>query len=380
MADFEHRPVDLDGPAIRLIRLLKGNGSNIECEVFDAWLSPAERVMDYAALSYTWGGERKPREILVNQRKMAVTENLFLALKHLRYQETDWILWVDAICINQKNHLERGHQVRHMASIYRTAERVVIWLGDAADDSDCGMDFAKQIQNDSLKYACDKWKASNSLLDGLSGDQGFRVFASLQSLLRRSWFRRVLILQEVANARVAEVVCGRKSVSARIFSLVPSFVDLTPDPHVQAVLDIMPGHSRESSWWAQKRDLQTLLIKFGKSEASDPRDHIYALVGISTDACNAEIMQANYENSFQQVIGNTCSFMLQFHKCGSLMPAWPDQTVLEFLNNLDTFRSAAFEWALKVENLALVKHLVTKIPTIPTQARPTWCRCHGQYR
>jgi len=54
--------------------------------------------MDYAALSYTWGEARKPYDIVVNGGRLAVTENLHLALRHLRYQDQDRILWIDAIC------------------------------------------------------------------------------------------------------------------------------------------------------------------------------------------------------------------------------------------------------------------------------------------
>jgi Heterokaryon incompatibility protein (HET)/Ankyrin repeats (3 copies) len=358
MDRFQHRAIDLDGPAIRLIRLLKGSGSTIECELFDAWLSPADCLMDYAALSYTWGGEEKPREILVNQRRMAVTENLYLALQHVRYLETDRILWVDAICINQMNHLERGHQVGHMASIYRAAERVIIWLGDAADDSDYGMAFAKRVENDSLKYSCDKGTGPTHLLDCLSDGEMFRLYRSLKSLLQRPWFRRVWILQEVANARVAEVICGTKSVSARIFSLVPAFVGIVPDPHSQAVLDIMPGHSRESSWWAQKRDLQTLLLKFGNSEASDPRDHIFALLGISTDACNTDLLKPNYENSIQEVIGETVSFILHFHRTNTPVKFCPDWTLHKFLDSLKSIGESVFDWAVEKRNLTLAMILV----------------------
>ncbi|TVY50468.1 Heterokaryon incompatibility protein 6,OR allele [Lachnellula cervina] len=39
------------------------------------------------------------------------------------------VLWVDALCINQKDLEERSAQVRQMADIYGKAWRVVVWLG-----------------------------------------------------------------------------------------------------------------------------------------------------------------------------------------------------------------------------------------------------------
>jgi hypothetical protein len=89
-----------------------------------------------------------------------------------------------------------------------------------------------------------------------------------------------------------------------------------PDSHCQAVLDIMPASLRKSSWWTQKRDLQTLLVKFGESEATEPRDIIYALLGISSDACNTDLLRADYEKPIQEVIRDTISFLLLFHESG----------------------------------------------------------------
>jgi hypothetical protein len=163
-----------------------------------------------------------------------------------------------------------------MASIYNKTERVIIWLGPPTYDTDLIMSFMEKLEEESLK-----------------------------SLLDRSWFRRVWILQKVAKARAAEVVCGTKSVSARIFALTPFIAGMVLDPHCQAVLDIMPGPSWKSSWWREKRDLQTLLTKFGKSEASDQRDVIYALLGISSDVSSSDSLKANYERSVQEAIQDT---------------------------------------------------------------------------
>ncbi|TFB00421.1 hypothetical protein CCMA1212_007750 [Trichoderma ghanense] len=43
---------------------------------------------------------------------------------------------IDAICIDQKNLKERGHQVQQMGDIYKQAERVLFWLGAGTDETD----------------------------------------------------------------------------------------------------------------------------------------------------------------------------------------------------------------------------------------------------
>jgi Heterokaryon incompatibility protein (HET) len=57
-----------------------------------------------------------------------VTINLYNALKHHRLSELR-LFWVDAICINQDDKLERSHQVGYMREIYKSAMNVTVWLG-----------------------------------------------------------------------------------------------------------------------------------------------------------------------------------------------------------------------------------------------------------
>jgi hypothetical protein len=102
MESFKYSAIDLEVPAFRLLRLLKGDDDLIRCQLFEAWLYQQESSMDYAALSYTWGDTEKVHEIIVNGSRLAVTKNLYLALRHLRFQDQDRILWIDAICINGK--------------------------------------------------------------------------------------------------------------------------------------------------------------------------------------------------------------------------------------------------------------------------------------
>jgi hypothetical protein len=63
-----------------------------------------------------------------------VTKNCKLALCYLRKEESGRVLWVDAICINQKDDKERGHQVGMMRDVYSKATEVLIWLGEASKD------------------------------------------------------------------------------------------------------------------------------------------------------------------------------------------------------------------------------------------------------
>ncbi|KAF2177019.1 HET-domain-containing protein, partial [Zopfia rhizophila CBS 207.26] len=208
--------------------------------------------------------------------------------------------WVDVRCINQDNEKERGHQVQQMGNIYSQADQVIFWLGLETLATEVLMDSLKQLQEECIRHAYKDWQHLD--LETLQRK-------GTELLLERPWFQRVWILQEVANANAAVVCTGNRSVPARIFALTPWLTGVRPKPHCQAVLDIMPGRSRKDSWWSQKRDLYTLLVKFNGSKASDERDMIYALLGISSDARDNDSLRADYTKE-HPASHSRCHFVL----------------------------------------------------------------------
>jgi ankyrin repeat protein len=365
---FEYKPIGLEGPAFRLLRLLKGNNDPLQCELFESKLAPPQDVEDYAALSYTWGSNSRPCEITINGSKMRVTKNAYLALRDLRDRERDRVLWIDALCINQNDNKERGQQVQQMGSIYRKAERVVIWLGESSYDTDYVMHHMKKLEKEGIKHASngreildkewvDIW---SEVVHDLDTDQIGLLLEGFWSLLHRNWFKRVWIIQETANARDAEIVCGGKFVLASIFARTVSLLKITPDPHCQPILDIMPGHHRNRSWWAEKPDLYTMLDKFRNSEATDPRDNIYALLGISSDASDTSLLEANYEKSLPDVIFDTTSFLLNFNKSDSPICRFFDWELSKFLSNLNSLANIVLKSAMDNECEPAVRLLVVR--------------------
>ncbi|KAJ0116171.1 nkyrin and het domain protein [Diaporthe amygdali] len=112
----------------------------------------------YEALSYTWGSEENREIIRVDSadgQAISVTSNLAVALKYLRHTDKPRTMWIDAICINQADVVEKGPQVKMMGEIYRHAARVAVWLGPEADNSDIAMAkmeyLGSQIQFDFAK-------------------------------------------------------------------------------------------------------------------------------------------------------------------------------------------------------------------------------------
>jgi hypothetical protein len=121
--------VTMEADDIRLVRLLPGAWADpIRCELFYDSLST---VGPYYALSYVWGSQNNGRHIQLNAQPFYVTINLESALRHLRRQLNNTLLWIDALSINQTDDRERIHQVKLMGKIYQSCQSVLVYLGDS---------------------------------------------------------------------------------------------------------------------------------------------------------------------------------------------------------------------------------------------------------
>jgi hypothetical protein len=105
-----------------------GFDETIRCELLHTCLEEGPNP-EYEALSYQWGEPDSGLLVLLSSQYVQIQKNLYWALQHLRLPTSSRILWIDALCINQKIIAEQNHQVTWMGEIYMRAERVVLWLG-----------------------------------------------------------------------------------------------------------------------------------------------------------------------------------------------------------------------------------------------------------
>jgi hypothetical protein len=371
MSEYAYEPIDFSGPAIRLLRLCRGVGTEIDCELFQVSLCERDDSISYEALSYTWGLPDVRENIVVNGRRLSVTVNLYLALQQLRQRDEDRILWIDAVCIDQKNLKERSHQVQQMGEIYKQADRVVFWLGSGTDETNVFMRSMELLQRESIRQGCRSWTREDdrwkSLWSKIQLELSFSYEKStledlqrqgLKILLDRPWFRRVWILQEVANAKSALLCCGTRSVSTRVFAVAPVVLNVSPSAHCQAVLDIMPGIWRETTWWNKSNSLYTLLKMFGTSEATESRDLIYALRGISSDARHSQALLPDYEKSEEQLTRDVIRFIYyceleDFQSSEQRYIPSDVRALAANLNSLITKGCSALATSSKIDNMSL---------------------------
>jgi len=183
MSQSPYSSLPLGPDDIRLLRLMphKNEKADIKCQLFKYSLQDSgKRNHLYEALSYAWGGSDKPLFISIKEHKLPVTVNLHTALSRLRDRSLTRIIWIDAVCINQDDPKEQGDQVKLMAKIYSKANRVIVWLGEMADNSDQALE--------EIRVAAQK-ESPNSLNDKT-------LKQAILALLQRPWFRRIWVSEQ----------------------------------------------------------------------------------------------------------------------------------------------------------------------------------------
>ncbi|KAF8847706.1 HET-domain-containing protein [Acephala macrosclerotiorum] len=296
------------------------SSSPLRCRLRQVPLTDSAR---YQALSYVWGDQATKYLITINGENFEVGMNLNSALRRLRRKFTKVTLWCDAICINQEDIPERGHQIRRMRDIYGYAQQVIIWLGEEEKESRLAL---KNIQLWSNMFASSFVEEPASLLNGKSITTLFNpaMWAATSSLFQRRWWRRVWVFQEVVVSRSAVLVCGSNSCSwlallrARaVWDMLktPEYLQCLTEDHIGMLSNCdfnvsIPMFVMQANI-AQPFGvgLLSLIRLMNRFEATDPRDRLYALLGVYP-VMDVEI-EPNYEKSVSEVYTDFVSTFLR---------------------------------------------------------------------
>lgn len=272
---------------------------------------------NYQALSYMWGDATHTKTIAVDDIHVEVRENLWSALWHIREHDrlnntlSNRTLWIDALCVNQSDVGERNHQVRLMSQIYSRASEVVVWLGPEADHSDLAFKMLHSVADPSAMRKTTE-----------------REFTALIRLLNRKYFERMWIIQEISLAQDVTIHCGllnAKFGDAQYFNNYSTTATEDEDPgedwiedHEQirhppdAALSIRARDQTSKSLAAKFFDstyerlaprghsLARLLVAFQNSQCTDPRDKVFALLGLADDCEDTKIV-ADYSKPVDTV-------------------------------------------------------------------------------
>jgi hypothetical protein len=272
--------------SFRLLKLHPASevSSPIICTMFEERMDAPN--LKYAALSYTWGSTQNKKEIILNGRSALVTQNLYLALHHIRHMTgllknllEPLSIWIDALSINQQDQTEKAVQIGYMFQIFAKAQWVVAWLGPEEDGSEVIMAAIKERENI---------------------DVASIPASAILSFLSRSWWTRAWVLQECMAAGLRMwLVCGQSNAHlGRVFPFVTQ---------VLIYLDRQSYHIRRTTLrdslsfcWHFFISLERFrkhrgfslydIIKISSErDAADSRDKIFALLGLVDDHTRSQL-------------------------------------------------------------------------------------------
>ncbi len=254
----------------------------------------------YEAVSYTWGKAVFPKILYLRNGQLKITRNLSSALSRFRFQDKKTLLWIDAVCINQRDNAERGRQVGMMPEIFRSASMVLIWLGVGNSETGRALQHYKQLAvlaprlgiTEALLEDCNAWPGSLHGEDaGMSRVLTEAKDNQLDVIPSLPWFTRLWVLQELVVARKATLYCGMDELDWTSFAMATLLLYQAISTSRTITLNI-PIFTLSS---VLVRAKATALVTSGGLISAvrrsrdklclDDRDRIYAVLGLQALGC-----------------------------------------------------------------------------------------------
>lgn len=324
---YQYRPVRPGW--IRILHLLSQPGEPLRCSIETVELLGPRESPDYIALSYVWGESSEVDTIgvvgddgsLVGQ--LTLTTSLHHTLQDLAGCDEiqPKTFWIDQICINQHDDDEKGHQVSQMSNVYQSARRVVTHIGVREERDDEAIALLRRIYDfyepfahivDSLWvgatsrqffYQYFRYEIPTELRfpEDLSQGDGLALFNHAERILGGPWSTRHWMVQE--NVLNPNTVClrGRHTISMNLVNRIAGLNWLGLMLLVESSTNhLQPLFATRAQWCTKEATIQGLLLSHRRRVCTDPRDKIYAILGLANDATGLGIVP-DYHKSVAQV-------------------------------------------------------------------------------
>ena len=368
---YKYIPLDADKKEIRLIR---ENSRNLDKGIlaFEVTIVSLLDAPEYTALSYVWGSPDRVDSVTLNGKSLPVTENLYRLLHRAR-ELKDTYMWVDAICINQEDILERNSQVQLMEDVYSNASKVAAYVGDASKEDVAAvqtltkkihadylvMEAGQSLTNAGLKRKMKRVLTGKNSSYGTSGE-----WNAFYRFLDQPYFSRCWVLQEVVLGHDVEIWFGDVSFP---YDILIEWIDLVGNTkgwylpfknispvlrnslsgkyisHLKTVALLIPSSTTDDEVQIDEMPLIDLLSASRELDATDPRDKVYGLLGLAKKNQDSVILpDYSLSNSAENVciqvarhcINTQDGAIYMLHCAGisakSNLPSWvPDWTIPE---------------------------------------------------
>lgn len=290
--------LDREADEVRLLELQPGaRGDKIRCILSIVRLS---ETPEYEALSYVWGNKDETFDVFLNGQTFSALKSLRICLRELRRQDGPRILWIDSFCINQNNVLERGHQVKMMGQIYRSAAKVLVWIGDS-----------HRLTRNTLKsfqhYDMNRPNGASINSHPFSIREAMLQVASF---FECTWWSRVWTLQELLLSNELEFCwysspkLSKMTWTELADASLSAFIAVNTSS-LQEVIHNSDSSATEIVGWIAKTQIieshkhacasnkvlyTTDIIALSQERrCTDPRDKVYGLLGLASDIATTRI-------------------------------------------------------------------------------------------
>jgi hypothetical protein len=271
----------------------------------------------YDALSYVWGSADGQQSLLLRtservwqgkmlktidpghvQGQISITANLHELLLELRNRHYDDFIWIDAICINQRDTAEKSMQIPLMKNIYEETKRVLVWLGPADNITKGALKILPNLTKifegiDPRTYVLDPANLETFTEKGIPLPDD-AIWHAIGRLMAHPWFIRLWTLQEVILPTKVNVLCGSETLDWDTLSKFASATRTHPNRGWSirsqstvgntttgwdscAMIDIC-RELREKNVWGTPLDSLIGIIR--RRQVSVPTDMVHGIMGL----------------------------------------------------------------------------------------------------
>lgn len=275
-----YQPLDKDKSEIRVLRAFFAKSSDVLCITTSHISLVASPPPTYTAISYCWGPPDRLVPLWINEQQVLIRASLHCLISTLCAKDQTESFWLDSLCINQRDVLERNWQVRLMGEIYSKAALVHVWLGEANVYSDFLFSYMKH--SDVLRFDAGRTKPMKKhLANGVA------------ELASRPYWSRMWIVQEFVQANILVIWSGSQHCSWE--SLYSSFeyfgythAQSAPWQKLEKLRRALRGLGNaamldENLW------MFNLVLDWNSSDCQDARDRVYSLVNVARNGFDAVI-------------------------------------------------------------------------------------------
>lgn len=283
MGAFEHTPLDRTIQSLRIVHILPNLSSDgrIQCSI-----RHANTTSRYVCLSYRWGEDDAEHEqsILMDGKLFPIRRNLldFLHIMQSTAPREDPIFdpeigyWIDALCIDQLNLLERNHQVAQMGSIFSKADYVHVWLGKTPGAER----IRRLVEGPGESMSLGTWSSF------VRQDMAFLE----EHVFKNEYWTRAWVVQEIVLAKLVEVSLDTERFPfTQLIQNIRSFCLNWAGTHFEQF-----AFDGEGTVKFRNKSLLTLLDRFQEKGCSLVHDRVFSLLALCNDGADVVV---NYDLS-----------------------------------------------------------------------------------